>query len=80
MMCSCVCCTLQANLVIKYNTSFQDAVAGASPKNGELSLRIRREVAEATGTTGEEGKRKLYRALDVIGDAMQVRQGSCVEL
>lgn len=30
---------LQANLVIKYNTTFQDAVAGARPKNGEISLR-----------------------------------------
>jgi hypothetical protein len=35
------CClrALQANLVIKYNTTFEDAVAGARPKNGELSLR-----------------------------------------
>ncbi|KAF6265402.1 hypothetical protein COO60DRAFT_1697717 [Scenedesmus sp. NREL 46B-D3] len=62
----------EANLVIKYNTSFEDAVAGRMPKNGELSLRIRREVAEATGTKGEDAKQRLYAALDAIGDAMQV--------
>jgi hypothetical protein len=66
-------CCLQANLVIKYNTTFEDAVAGRVPKNGELSLRIRREVAEATGTKGEDADKKLYAALDAIGDAMQVR-------
>jgi hypothetical protein len=32
------------------------------PKNGELSLRIRREVAEATGTKGEDAKERLYAA------------------
>jgi hypothetical protein len=64
--------TMQANLVIKYNTTFEDAVAGRVPKNGELSLRIRREVAEATGTKGEDATRRLYAALDAIGDAMQV--------
>eukprot|EP00882_Tetradesmus_deserticola_P005485 GHRQ01005775.1.p1 GENE.GHRQ01005775.1~~GHRQ01005775.1.p1 ORF type:complete len:297 (+),score=94.61 GHRQ01005775.1:448-1338(+) len=62
----------EANLVIKYNTTFEDAVAGRMPKNGELSLRIRREVAEATGTTGKDAKRRLYSALDAIADAMQV--------
>eukprot|EP00878_Enallax_costatus_P012778 GHUV01013345.1.p1 GENE.GHUV01013345.1~~GHUV01013345.1.p1 ORF type:complete len:482 (+),score=128.44 GHUV01013345.1:377-1822(+) len=62
----------EANLVIKYNTTFEDAVAGNWPKNGELSLRIRREVAESTGTTGKEGVKKLYEALHAIGDAMQV--------
>jgi hypothetical protein len=43
------------------------------PKNGELSLRIRREVAEATGTKGEDAKERLYAALNAIGNAMQVR-------
>uniref|UniRef100_A0A383VYB7 Uncharacterized protein n=1 Tax=Tetradesmus obliquus TaxID=3088 RepID=A0A383VYB7_TETOB len=62
----------EANLVIKYNTTFEDAVAGRLPKNGELSLRIRREVAEATGTKGEDATKRLYAALDAIGDAMQV--------
>eukprot|EP00775_Hariotina_reticulata_P011578 gene11578-11722_t len=61
----------EANLVIKYNTSFDDAVSGRDPKNGEVSLRIRREVAEATGTTGEEGKRALYAAMDSLASAMQ---------
>jgi len=37
--CHDICAMLQANLVIKYNTTFQDAVAGARPKNGEISLR-----------------------------------------
>jgi hypothetical protein len=61
----------EANLVIKYNTTFQDAVAGHKPKNGEVSLRIRRDVAEATGTTGEDEKRTLYAALDSVAGAMQ---------
>ncbi|KAF8066344.1 hypothetical protein HT031_002668 [Scenedesmus sp. PABB004] len=61
----------EANLVIKYNTTFDDAVAGVRPKNGELSLRIRREVAEATGTTGAEGQQRLYDALAAVGAAMQ---------
>lgn len=34
--------------------------------------RIRRDVAEATGTTGEEGKKQLFAALDALGRAMQV--------
>lgn len=59
--------------MIKYNTTFEDAVAGTSPKNGEISLRIRREVAEATGTTGPEGTQLLWTAMDTIGNAMQVR-------
>jgi hypothetical protein len=62
----------EANLVIKYNTTFEDAVAGARPKNGEISLRIRRDVAEATGTTGDEGRQRLWAALDAVGSAMQV--------
>eukprot|EP00879_Flechtneria_rotunda_P001435 GHRR01001588.1.p1 GENE.GHRR01001588.1~~GHRR01001588.1.p1 ORF type:complete len:584 (+),score=186.17 GHRR01001588.1:15-1766(+) len=59
----------EANLVIKYNTTFEDAVAGVNPKNGEFSMRIRREVAEATGTTSKD---KLYDGLDAIAYAMQV--------
>ncbi|KAI8474186.1 MAG: hypothetical protein J3K34DRAFT_143627 [Monoraphidium minutum] len=55
----------EANLVIKYNTTFKDAVAGATPKNGELSLRIRREAA---GPTSED---QMWRALDSLADACQ---------
>jgi hypothetical protein len=59
---------LQANLVIKYNTTMQDAVQGVHPKNGEFSLRIRREVAQA-------GVEQLRGALDTLGKAMQVKRG-----
>lgn len=31
----------EASLVVKYNTSLADALAGAAPKNGEISLRVR---------------------------------------
>jgi len=56
----------EANLVIKYNTTFADAVAGAFPKNGEFSLRIRREVA------GPESERRMAKALTVVANACQV--------
>jgi hypothetical protein len=52
--------------VIKYNTSFTDAVAGRVPKNGELSLRIRREVA------GPESERRMAKALKAVAAACQV--------
>ena len=55
----------EANLVIKYNTTFADAAAGRFPKNGELSLRIRREAAE------QSGEAALRRALDAVARAAQ---------
>ncbi|KIY99345.1 hypothetical protein MNEG_8613 [Monoraphidium neglectum] len=55
----------EANLVIKYNTSFEDAVAGTTPKNGELSLRIRREAAGPTSVD------RMWRALDAVAGACQ---------
>ncbi len=52
--------------VIKYNTTYQDALSGNSPKNGELSLRIRREKA------GEVAEDALFSALNAVADACQV--------
>jgi hypothetical protein len=59
---------LQANLVIKYNTTFEDAVAGRSPKNGELSLRIRRNVAATTKDDLHEGLMALAKSCQVFRD------------
>jgi hypothetical protein len=58
--------TINQNQVIKYNTSFQDAAAGRLPKNGELSLRIRREAA------GPASDARLAKALASLGNACQV--------
>jgi predicted Zn-ribbon and HTH transcriptional regulator len=61
--------------VVKYNTTYDDAVAGARPKNAELSLRIRREAA------GDIPEAELMRGLKAAADACQVRcqviQGWC---
>jgi len=58
----------EANLVIKYNTTFEDAVAGRSPKNGEFSMRIRRKVAATTPDALHEGLMALARSCQVFRD------------
>lgn len=60
----------EVNLVVKYNTTFADAAAGRAPKNGEVSLRIRREDA-GEEAEGEGGEGRLRRALDAVAYAAQ---------
>lgn len=55
---------MQLSLVIKYRT-LEDAVSGSNPKNGEISLRIRRHIADVDDKT-------LLAAMDVLADACQV--------
>ena len=54
--------------MIKYNTTFEDAVAGRSPKNGEFSMRIRRKVAATTPEALHEGLMALARSCQVFRD------------
>jgi hypothetical protein len=61
----------EVGLVAKYNTTLSDAAAGRRAKNGEVSLRIRREVAGIAGE-GEKTERERLAALDEAMDALAV--------
>jgi hypothetical protein len=60
----------EVGLVAKYNTTLADAVAGRRAKNGEVSLRIRREVAGIAREGESETERLL--ALDEAMDALAI--------
>jgi hypothetical protein len=55
--------------VIKHNTTYDDALRGRSPKNGEVSLRIRREAA------GRVSEQELRRGLEAVACACQASAG-----
>jgi len=64
----------EVGLVAKYNTTLSDAAAGRRAKNGEVSLRIRREVAGGARAGGgdERALRNLAEALDALAGAAQL--------
>ncbi len=47
---------------------FEDAVAGVHPKNGEVTLRIRREVALVDDPNLMEGLNTIARAMQTLRD------------
>ena len=63
----------EVGLVAKFNSTLGDAVAGRRVKNGEVSLRIRREVAAASreGESEEERLGALYEAMDALAAVAQ---------
>jgi hypothetical protein len=63
----------ELSLMAKYNTTLGDAVAGRRAKNGEVSLRVRREVASIAreGETEEERLKALHEAMDALAMATQ---------
>lgn len=63
----------ELGLMAKYNTTLGDALAGRRAKNGELSLRIRRDGAAVSREGESEGERleALYEAMDALAMAAQ---------